>query len=95
MTFRRTASLTAGLMALALGVANAQTAAPKVRVACRADFQRLCPEATPGHGAVMQCLRGHMADVGPDCKSAIMAARDAARARRGANAPPPAPASPQ
>ena len=91
---------TAGAIAacLAAGAVAAQTpppAMPKLRQACAADFQRLCPDVTPGHGAVAQCIKGHVSDLSPDCKSALMARREAMRERRAtANLPAAAPTGP-
>jgi len=96
MTARPIAAAMA-MAALAFGAADAQTPPPRVMDACRADFQKLCPGVTPGHGAIRQCLKGHLDEIGPGCRSALAAARDAARARRAAqsDAPPaPAPATP-
>ena len=85
-------AVAAGL--LAAGASAAQVSgAPRPGRVCRSDVQRLCPNVTPGHGAVMQCLRGRMAEVSADCKSALMAARAAHRAKKAAEAaagaPPP------
>jgi hypothetical protein len=85
-------ALAAGL--LAAGASAAQVpVGPRPGRICRPDVQRLRPNVTPGHGAVMQCLRGRMAEVSADCQSALMAARAAHRARKAAEAaagaPPP------
>jgi len=98
MKRHRIASTAMIVAALAFGAANAQPPAPKLRDACQADFQRLCPGVAPGHGAVRQCLKGHLDTVSPDCKSAVAAAREAAKARRAARAqsgPAPATTPPQ
>ena len=87
-----TAAIAAAWLAAAASAAQTLPG-PRPGQVCRADIQRLCPEVTPGHGAVMQCLRGRMAEVSADCRSALMAARAARRAKRAAEAaqgaPPP------
>ena len=92
MTFLRNVGVIAAC--LAAGAASAQTPAPmpKLRQVCAADFQKLCPDVTPGHGAVMQCFKGHMSELSPDCKSGLMAHRQAARARKAAMANTSSPA---
>ncbi len=85
MTCTRTAFAIAAC--LAAGAAAAQTPPapmPKLREVCAADVQKLCPDVTPGHGAVAQCVRGHVQELSPDCKSALMARREAMRERRAA-----------
>lgn len=66
------------------GAANAQ-AVPKPG-ACRADAQKLCPDAVAAmdRGKVQACLMEKMAQVSPDCKQ-NMAAMKAAQ-----SAPAPA-----
>jgi hypothetical protein len=91
MTFLRNAGVLAAC--LAAGAAMAQTPPepmPKLRQICAADFQKLCPGVTPGHGAVAQCVRGHVQELSPDCKSALMARREAMRERKAAMGSPPA-----
>ena len=98
MTRHTIAAAAMALAAVAFGTANAQAPAPKVKDACQADFQRLCPGVAPGHGAIRQCLKGHLDTVSPDCRSAVAAAREAATARRAARAqsgPAPATTPPQ
>ena len=89
MTALRTLAVLAAC--LAAGAAAAQTASPmpKLRQACAADFQKLCPDVTPGHGAVAQCVRAHVKELSPDCKSALMARREAMRERKAALASAP------
>ncbi len=89
MTLLRTAAALAAC--LAAGAAAAQTPpTPRLREVCAADFQKLCPGVTPGHGAVAQCVRGHVQELSPDCKSALMARREAMRERKAATGNPPA-----
>jgi hypothetical protein len=78
------------LLSLASTAAVAQ-GAPGVKKACAADMQKLCPGIADPHAA-RQCMKSHVADVSPDCHSAMEAAK-AARAERKAEAassPPPA-----
>jgi hypothetical protein len=91
MTFLRTAG--ALVACLAAGAAAAQTppAMPKLREVCAADFLKLCPDVTPGHGAVAQCVKGHVQELSPDCRSALMARREAMRERKAAMGSAPAP----
>ncbi len=90
----------AAMLSLFASTAVSAQGAPKVKQLCMADVQRMCPNATPGHGMIMQCFKGRMSEVSPDCKSAIeamkaqRAARKAAQAQAAQSAPPAAPAAP-
>ena len=90
--------LTTAIAVLSLaGTAAVAQGAPGVKKACAADMQKLCPGIADPHAA-KQCMKSHMADVSPDCHSAIEAAQ-AARAERkadaaSATAPPSAGAQP-
>ena len=86
MTRLRTVGVIAACLAGGGAVAQTPPAMPKVREVCAADFQKLCPDATPGHGAIAQCVRGHVQELSPDCKSALMARREAMRQRKAAMA---------
>jgi hypothetical protein len=98
-TISTLAIATASLSLFAASLVSAQ-GAPKLKQACMADLQRMCPNATQGHGMFMQCFKGRMSEVSPDCKSAIdalkaeRAARKAAAAEAAQGAPPPPPAEP-
>jgi hypothetical protein len=70
------------VLSLASSAAMAQ-GAPKVMKACAADMQKFC-SGVADHHAARQCLRSHLADVSPECHSAMEAARAAARAARAA-----------
>lgn len=37
--------------------------------ACKADAEKLCAGVQPGHGAIMQCLKQHEAELSAGCKS--------------------------
>jgi hypothetical protein len=95
-----------GLLALALlgaGAAAAQTepsAQPqgfaRMREACRADVQKLCPDVQPGHGALAQCLHSHQSDLSSDCRDALKAVSEHLHERReGGQSPAPPPPPPQ
>ena len=93
------ASLATAASLLAFGAVSAQTGRPlKVKLACAADVQRLCPNAAPGRGYVMQCLKSRMNEVSPDCQSAVQEAKAKHAQRRAAAAasqPAPDAAPPQ
>lgn len=89
------ASLATAASLLAFGAVGAQAGRPvKVKVACAADVQRLCPNATPGRGYVMQCVKSRMNEVSPDCQSAVQEAKAMRAQRRAAAASRPAPDAP-
>jgi hypothetical protein len=62
-----TALLSAPLLFLA-SLALAQ-APQKSGGVCKADVERLCPDAQPGHGKVMRCLQGKEDQVSAECKA--------------------------
>ena len=70
--------------------ASAAHAAPKLWKACAADVQKFCDGAADHHAA-RRCLTQHVADVSPDCHSAMEAARAARLAREAAAASASAP----
>jgi Spy/CpxP family protein refolding chaperone len=75
------------IAALALFVAApalAQTPKGDATGPCAADAKRLCPDTDPGHGAIMQCLHAHDADLSKECKDKIAAVRDQMRERAAA-----------
>jgi hypothetical protein len=72
--------LTAAALAVTLFAANAATADPAagagdVRQACAADFQKACPDAKPGDGALKACAKAHFMSFSGPCKSALKAMR--------------------
>jgi hypothetical protein len=77
--------LCAAAAVLSMTAAAMAQGAPNVKEACAADMQKLCPGISDRHAA-RQCMRSHMADVSPDCRSAFEAAK-AARAERKDEAP--------
>ena len=94
MTFLRTAGALAACLAAGAAAAQTPPPMPKLRQVCAADFQKLCPDVTPGHGAVAQCVKGHVQELSPDCKSALMARREAMRERKAAMGSTPAATTP-
>jgi hypothetical protein len=71
--------LIAAVLALALiaaGAASADTGAGgDVRQVCAADFQKACPDAKPGNGALKACAKAHFMSFSRPCKSALKAMR--------------------
>jgi hypothetical protein len=80
-------ALAAASAALAFaGGALAQPAGGGVRAACRADIQKLCPDARPGPaGGLRECIKGHWSSLSDGCRSAIAEMR-AKRQASGAGA---------
>ena len=78
MKIHTLASLATAASLLAFGVTGAQA---KMNQACAADAQRLCPTAGADKHQAKQCMKAHMNDVSPDCRSAMEAAK-AQRAQR-------------
>jgi hypothetical protein len=68
-----------------LSLASSAASAQGVRKACAADMQKLCP-GIADHHAAHRCMMSHMADVSPDCHSAMEAAKAARAARKAAAA---------
>jgi len=46
------------------------------RGACRADIQKLCPDAKRGDGSIRECMRDHQDDLSDACKQAIAHRRE-------------------
>ena len=66
-------------LALALAAPAARAEEPPTGTPsgpCAADAQRLCGDTDPGHGAVMQCLRNHGADLSKECNEKVALVRD-------------------
>jgi hypothetical protein len=64
-------SIAALALTLSGGVALAQTAAEKM--ACKADFEKLCPGVQPGGGRPFQCLSKQLDSLSPECKTVVEA----------------------
>jgi hypothetical protein len=58
--------------------------------ACDSDRWRLCSVVVPGGGRIVRCIAAHAESLSPQCRSAILQARDSILAARGV--PPPRPA---
>jgi hypothetical protein len=56
------------------------------RRACRADVQKLCPDAKPGGGEIRKCLQDHKDELSDACKEAI-ARRHARRHEKSSSEP--------
>jgi hypothetical protein len=71
--------LTAAALSIALFAAGAAAAQPVddsgVRQACAADFQKACPDAKPGNGALKACAKAHFMSFSHPCKTALRAMR--------------------
>jgi hypothetical protein len=57
-----------------------QLAAGKARLeefakACKADSEKYCKSVQAGSGRVLRCLKGHEADLSPECKAQFEKAR--------------------
>ncbi|MCX7305540.1 MAG: cysteine rich repeat-containing protein [Hyphomicrobiales bacterium] len=64
-------SIAALALTLSGGVALAQTAAQKM--ACKADFEKLCPGVQPGGGRPLECLSKQLDALSPECKTVVEA----------------------
>jgi hypothetical protein len=43
----------------------------ELRDACGSDVQTFCNDVQPGGGGLAQCLREHLAELSPECKTAL------------------------
>ncbi|MGI8841862.1 MAG: hypothetical protein ACR2F8_13945 [Caulobacteraceae bacterium] len=77
------ASLATAASLLALGAGGVQA---KMSPACQADAQRLCASAGTDRRQARQCMKSHMNDVSPDCRSAMEAAKAKRQQRKAAKA---------
>jgi hypothetical protein len=69
------AALAIGLLAANAAVADTAGGDGDVRQACAADFQKACPDAKPGNGALKACAKAHFMSFSRPCKSALKAMR--------------------
>ena len=83
MKFTTLASLAMATSMLALGAGGALA---KANRACAADVQRMCPTAAADKHQARQCIKAHMNEVSPDCRSAVEAARAKHAQRKAAKA---------
>lgn len=66
------AALVLALLAAGPALAEDAPAQPvRAKMACRPDVQRLCADVQPGGGRILACLKGHSADLSPDCSTAL------------------------
>jgi hypothetical protein len=48
----------------------------EMKEACKDDAKKLCKDAKPGGGRIMQCLKQHESDLSPECKEEMGHRRD-------------------
>ena len=53
----------------------------KVSDACEPDIEKFCWETPMGKGGIAKCLKKHSADLSPDCKTAVAAAKSKSKAK--------------
>ena len=51
--------------------AKMQGRAAAVREACADEVAKLCPDAQPGQGGLLRCLRSHDAELSGSCRDAL------------------------
>jgi len=62
----------AAMIACALAMPLAASAREGgMKGACKADVEKLCPDAKPGGGEIRKCLHDHEADLTDACKQAM------------------------
>jgi hypothetical protein len=69
----------------------AVTQSPAVNAAitaCGGDRWRVCPAVIPGGGRIVRCLAANADSLSPQCRSAMLKARDTIFVARGAPPPP-------
>jgi hypothetical protein len=59
-----------------LTLAQAPSASDEQRIACAADFRRLCPGIAPGGGRVKACFAENIDKLSPPCRAAYLASLD-------------------
>ena len=74
------------IVALTLLAVPALAQGGKLKEACGADAQKLCPGLAP-HKGLHKCLNQHAAELSPPCADALAQAK-----QRHHDGPPPAPA---
>ena len=77
MSLSRLAAASAAACLFVAGAASAAEplTADQVRQICQADFDKACPGAQPGHGALKQCARSHFRSFTSPCQKALKAFR--------------------
>ena len=61
----------AAVSAPGAAVAQQSPAERQALMACRADYQALCPKVQPGGGRILACLHQHADKVSGGCKQAL------------------------
>lgn len=77
MTLSRLSATAVALALFAAGAALADqpVSAAEVREICAADFQKVCPDAKPGNGALKACAKSHFMRFAYPCRRALKALR--------------------
>jgi hypothetical protein len=75
MTLSRLAALALSAALLTASAASAQPAGGDIRQVCATDFQKACPDAKPGNGALKACAKAHFMSFSQPCKDALKAMR--------------------
>jgi len=88
-SYKRLVAAVAAFLTLAAAVVA--TAQPqgggRVRQACQADLQKVCPDAKPGPGgSLRQCVRDHFGALSAPCQDAIRARMQQRQGGAGAGA---------
>ena len=68
-----TIAITAGA-AVAQDRPQAHAATGGLRIACKADLEKLCAGVQPGGGRIRDCMKAHRDQLSEGCKSAIASA---------------------
>lgn len=77
-----------GLLSVAAGAQQpTQQQAGAIRQFCRSDFASNCAGVPAGGQAALQCLRGHVDTLSPDCQNAVKAIGSASAPAPVANPP--------
>jgi hypothetical protein len=50
---------------------GSQAMAESAKAACAGDIQKFCANVAQGGGAIAKCLRGHKAELTPDCQKGM------------------------
>ena len=85
MTLMRLAAAALAAALVASAASADPTGADALKI-CSADFQKACPDAKPGGGALKACARAHFMSFSSPCKSALKALRARMQQSGGANA---------
>jgi len=70
------AVVAAGVLSMALAPSAASAAHGAGKAACRADVEKLCPDAKPGGGEIRKCLHEHKDELSDACKQAMAHRRE-------------------